>query len=214
MDSTRSYVKQVYISRNILIEYLKNMGYDCKAYENFSIEDVESMKKYNQLDFKVNNVSTNENCYILYKLDESFKQNVVKRNNIEQHIHEVYEEKILIENKDTLVIVTTEYTNESIHKVLKNIWENQKKFIVILTLANLQINLLKHTFVPKHTKMTDEEKSELYKKYNISNDLQLPQISRFDAAAKSIFLRPGQVCKITRYDKISLMNDYYRICIS
>ena len=190
MDSTRSYVKQVYISRNILIDYLKNMGYDCGGYENFSIEDIEAMKKHNQLDFKVTNVSTSENCYILYKLDESFKQNVVKRNNIEQYIHEVYEEKILIENNDTLVIVTTEYTNESIHKVLKNIWENQKKFIVILTLANLQINLLKHTFVPKHTKLTDEEKVQLYKKYNISEDSQLPQISRFDAAAKSIFLRP------------------------
>jgi DNA-directed RNA polymerase subunit H (RpoH/RPB5) len=214
MDSTRSYVKQVYISRNILIDYLKNMGYDCGGFENFSIEDIESMKKYNQLDFKVSNVNTSENCYILYKLDESFKQNVVKRNNIEQYIHEIYEEKILIENNDTLVIVTTEYTNESIHKVLKNIWENQKKFIVILTLANLQINLLKHTFVPKHTKLVDEEKVALYKKYNISDDSQLPQISRFDPVAKSIFLRPGQVCKITRYDKISLMNDYYRICIS
>ena len=37
MDSTRSYVKQVYISRNILIDYLKNMGYDCGGHVNFGI---------------------------------------------------------------------------------------------------------------------------------------------------------------------------------
>jgi len=214
MDSTRSYVKQIYISRQNLIGYLSKIGFDCASFEQFSIEDIELMKKYNQLNFKVTNAETTESCYVLYKLDDSFKQNVVKRNNIEQCIHEIYDESVNIENNDTLIIVTTDYTQESIHKVLKNIWENQKKFIVILTLANLQINLLKHTFVPKHTKLTDEEKVELYKKYNINDDSQLPQISRFDAAAKSIFLRPGQVCKITRYDKISLMNDYYRICIS
>jgi len=50
-------------------------------------------------------------------------------------------------------------------------------------------------------------------KYNIENDKQLPQISRFDPVAKAILLRPGEVCKIIRYDKISLQNDYYRICV-
>jgi DNA-directed RNA polymerase subunit H (RpoH/RPB5) len=94
------------------------------------------------------------------------------------------------------------------------IWENQKKFVVILTLANLQINLLTHTFVPTHIKLTPTEKNELYKKYNIQNDAQIPEISRFDPVAKSILLRPGEVCKILRYDKISLQNEYYRICIS
>ena len=212
MDSNQSYVKQIYTSRMNLIEYLKNMGFECADFENFSIEEIEVMKKYQQLDFKVSN--KDESCYVMYKLDTSLKQNMVKKNNIEGFINEVFEETIPIEKKDTLVIVTTEYAQDSIHKVIKNMWENQVKFVVILTLANLQMNILKHTFVPKHIKLTPEEKVEFYKKFNIQSDTQLPEISRFDPVAKIIFLRPGDVCKITRFDKISLTNDFYRICVS
>ena len=61
--------------------------------------------------------------------------------------------------------------------------------------------------------LNEMEKNELYLKYNIENDKQLPQISRFDPVSKAILLRPGEVCKIIRHDKISLQNDYYRICV-
>ena len=58
------------------------------------------------------------------------------------------------------------------------------------------------------------QKDELFKQYNLSNDSQLPEISRFDPVSKVIFLRPGEVCEIIRYDKISLTNKYYRVCVS
>lgn len=214
MDSNQSYVKQIYTSRMNLIEYLKNMGFECGEFEHFSIEEIEVMKKYQQLDFKVVNPETTESCLVNYKIDTSLKQNMVKKNNIEGFINEIFEDTIPIEKKDTLVIVTTEYAQESIHKVIKNMWENQNKFVVILTLANLQMNILKHTFVPKHIKLTPEEKIEFYKNFNIQSDSQLPEISRFDPVAKIIFLRPGDICKITRFDKISLTNEFYRICVS
>ena len=212
MDSNQSYVKQIYTSRMNLIEYLKNMGFECADYEHFSIEEIEVMKKYQQLDFKV--VNNTESCYVMYKLDTSLKQNMVKKNNIEGFINDIFEETIPIEKTDTLVIVTTEYAQDSIHKVIKNMWENQGKFVVMLTLANLQMNILNHSFVPKHIKLKPEEKVEFYKNFNIQSDTQLPEISRFDPVAKIIFLRPGDVCKITRFDKISLTNEFYRICVS
>ena len=59
----------------------------------------------------------------------------------------------------------------------------------------------------------DEEKEEFYKKFNV-NETQIPEISRFDPVARALCLRPKQICKITRYDKISYKNDYYRICVS
>ena len=214
MDLNGSFIKQLYVSRSNLMFYLKNAGFECKKYENSSLEDIENMKNYNQLDFKVTNENTGESCYVLYKLDESFKQNLVKRNNIEQFIYDVYDTLKLIENTDTLVIVTTEYTKESVNKVLKNLWEKEKKFVTLFTLSNLQTNILLHSFVPKHTRLNSEEKNAIMAKYNCSNDNQLPQISRFDPVSKVIFLRPGELCEIIRYDKISLMNKYYRICIS
>lgn len=213
MDSKQSYIKQVYNSRLNMIEYLKDMSFDCADYENFSIEEIEVMKNHNQLDFKVMTES-GAACYVMYKLDSSLKQNMVKKNNIENFINEIFEDNIPIEKNDTLVIITTEYSQDSIHKIIKNIWENEQKYVVILTLANLQYNILKHTFVPKHIKLNEEEKAEFYKKFNVENDSQLPEISRFDAVAKIIFLRPGDVCKIIRYDKISYTNEYYRLCVS
>jgi DNA-directed RNA polymerase subunit H (RpoH/RPB5) len=86
-------------------------------------------------------------------------------------------------------------------------------YVVIFDLKQLQINILKHNYVPKHVKLTDKEKEELYAKINIANDKQLPEISRFDPVAKIIFLRPDNVCKITRFDKISYTNEYFRICV-
>jgi DNA-directed RNA polymerase subunit H (RpoH/RPB5) len=196
-----------------MLEYLKNMNFDCSDYDNFSIEEVEVMKNQNQLDFKVTK-ETGDACYVMYKLDSSLKQNMVKKNNIETFINEIFEDNIPIEKNDTLVIITTEYSQDSIHKIIKNIWENEQKYVVIMTLANLQYNILKHTFVPKHIKLSEEEKVDFYKKFNVQNDSQLPEISRFDAVAKIIFLRPGDVCKIIRYDKISYTNEYYRLCVS
>ena len=213
MDSKQSYIKQIYNSRLNMIEYLKDMGFDCSDFENFSIEEIEVMKNHNQLNFKVEN-EKDEACYVMYKLDTNLKQNMVKKNNVETFINEIFEENVNIGKNDTLVIITTEYSQDSIHKIIKNIWENESKYVVIMTLANLQFNILKHTFVPKHTKLNEEEKAEFYKKYNIQNDLQIPEISRFDPVAKIIFLRPGDVCKIIRYDKISYMNEFYRICVS
>jgi len=213
MDSKQSYIKQIYNSRLNMIEYLKDMNYDCSDYEDFSIEEVEVMKNHNQLNFKVEK-GDKESCYVMYKLELNLKQNLVKKNNIETFINEIFEENINIKENDTLVIITTEYAQDSVHKVIKNIWENEKKYVVIMTLANLQFNILKHTFVPKHTKLNEEEKAEFYKKYNILSDSQIPEISRFDPVAKIIFLRPGDVCKIIRYDKISYTNEFYRICVS
>ena len=96
MDINGSFIKQLYVSRNNLLFYLKNAGFDCSTFENSSIEDVENMKRYEQLDFKVSNLENGEACYVLYKLDEGFKQNLIKRNNIEQYIQEVYEDLKLI----------------------------------------------------------------------------------------------------------------------
>ena len=58
-----------------------------------------------------------------------------------------------------------------------------------------------------------EETLEFYTKFNV-NETQIPEISRFDPVARALCLRPKQICKITRFDKISYKNDYYRICVS
>ena len=50
------------------------------------------------------------------------------------------------------------------------------------------------------------------KRYNIVNDTELPEISRYDPVAQAIGMRPGQICKIIRPSKTAITTDYYRIC--
>ena len=58
------------------------------------------------------------------------------------------------------------------------------------------------------------QKEELAKEYNIVNESQWPEISRFDPAALAIGLRPGQVAEIIRKSPTALETKYYRLCVS
>ena len=216
MESKSSYLNQLYKSRNNLIFYLKNMGFNCEEVEDFSMEEVDAMQKYEQLNFKVSN-PLNEQCFVKYMTEDTTTKktssNLIKKINISGIVSEVFLDEESIKKTDTLVIITNEYSQESIHKSLKNIWEMEGYYVVIFDLKQLQLNILKHNYVPKHVKLSDKEKVELYEKINIQSDSQLPEISRFDPVAKIIFLRPDNVCKITRFDKISYTNEYFRICV-
>lgn len=213
MDSNNSYIKQLYTARNNIIYYLKDSGYDCSQYENFCIEEINIMKNTNELSFMVEN-TLNEKCYIKYVIDESFKHTILKKSNFPKIVDDLFKsDPPILEKKDTLLIITTDYSEEGIHTMIKNFWENEKYYIVVFNLGHLQINILQHSFVSKHIRLNVEEKMEFYKKFNVK-DSQIPEISMFDAVARAICLRPGEVCKIIRYDKISFKNEFYRICVS
>ena len=55
MDSTNSYIKQLYNGRKTVISYLKNNDYDCSDYETFCFEDINIMKDTDNLSFTVEN---------------------------------------------------------------------------------------------------------------------------------------------------------------
>uniref|UniRef100_A0A6C0EV16 RNA polymerase subunit H/Rpb5 C-terminal domain-containing protein n=1 Tax=viral metagenome TaxID=1070528 RepID=A0A6C0EV16_9ZZZZ len=214
MDSNNSYIKQLYTARNNIISYLKNNGYDCEEFDHFCIEEINIMKNTDELSFMVSN-TLGEKCYIKYVIDESYKHNVLKKTNFPGIIYDIFvdPDKKVLGKKDTLLIITTNYSEDSMHQIIKSAWEIDNHFIVLFTLAHLQINILNHSYVPKHIKLTDDEKMEFLKTYNV-NETQIPEISRFDPVARAICLKPNDVCKIIRYDKISFNNDYYRICVS
>jgi DNA-directed RNA polymerase subunit H (RpoH/RPB5) len=215
MESKSIYLSKLYKSRNNIIYYLKEMGYDCASHEHFSMEELDVLQKNEGLDFMV--VKGEEKCYVKYMTEDANTKNPansVKKLNISNIIDDMFMQEGILTEKDTLVLITNEYSVDSIHKALKNIWELKHLYVVLFDLKQLQLNVLKHKLVPKHTKLNPSEKVELYRNLNIEEDAQLPEISRFDPVAKTLFLRPGEVCRITRFDKISYTNDYYRVCIS
>ena len=66
--------------------------------------------------------------------------------------------------------------------------------------------------VPSHRILSESEKEEVKKIYNIKEDSQFPEISRFDPVALAIGLRPNKVCEILRPSPTTIETKYYRLC--
>lgn len=76
-----------------------------------------------------------------------------------------------------------------------------------------EVDINKHSFVPKHVKLEEKEKEELLKKYNVSAK-QLPRISKKDAAIKDLQLKAGDVIKIMRKSPTAGETVFYRVVIN
>jgi len=92
------------------------------------------------------------------------------------------------------------------------VYTNDKKFINIYNLNDYLFNVLKHTDVPDHTVLSEEDKDKIKKKYYITDDKQFPEISRFDPVAQAIGMRPKQVVEIIRPSPTAITAKYYRLC--
>ena len=89
----------------------------------------------------------------------------------------------------------------------------QLPYIIITNLWALQFRILEHNYVPKHIILTDAEVIKFKNGFNITNNSQIPEISRFDPVAQSIFMKPDQICKIMRNEKATMDETFYRVCI-
>jgi len=207
-------ITSIYKSRQILLELLEKQGYNVNDYANFSINEVNNMSTNKQLDMLVEKPEGEKvtKMYVQYYLGK-----VLKEQNIQGIIEDLFsleeEEQVLTKN-DILCIVIKDDINETLINLLKHIWEQDGIFIIIQSLKRLQFNILNHTLVPPHRIMTLAEIETIKKKYNITDNSLFPEISRFDPVAKSIFIRPGEVCEITRPSKSAIESFYYRVCIS
>ena len=207
-------ISTVYNSRKNVLELMEKQGYNIEDYSNFSINEVNSMKSNNQLDMlleKKEEDSTTKRknkIYIRYYLGKS-----IRPSNLQEMIDDLFNLEEILKKEDTLFIIIKDEINETLTNELKHIWERDGIFIVIESIKRLQFNILNHTLVPKHVVIPDSEVIEIMKKYNITDKIQFPDISRFDPVARAIGLRPGKVCKITRYSKTAIETFYYRICV-
>jgi DNA-directed RNA polymerase I, II, and III subunit RPABC1 len=213
MTSQLSSISDLYISRKNLLKYLKNEGYNTEIHEKTTMTEIQAMKPTNandtttSLDFEVIHEDNEQKCNVFYYL----KQNQSIKTTLENKVMSYYEE----ENKEkcNFIFIIQGTINETLQKTIKQLWKKFNEYVVVYEIKHLLFNILEHSYVPKHEKLTLQEKQELYKEKNIKDDSQMPEISVLDPMAKVMLLRPGQVCKITRYNKISFEDIYYRLCV-
>jgi len=225
-QNTSSLISMIYKSRTVLLDLMKRQQYNVSEYEGFSVNEINTMKTNNQLDMilEKNNLQTNDKqitgemyeddntsrnkIYIKYYLSKSLRPN-----NLQEMIDDLFIVEEVLTKGDTLLVVVKDEVNETLINNVKHIWESEKIFIILQPLQRLQFNILEHVYVPSHQVLSEEEKIDIKNKYNIMNDYEFPELSRFDPVAQAVGIRPGQVCKIIRASKTAIEAPYYRICI-
>ena len=207
-------ISSIYKARKTILELMDKQGYNISDYNNFSVNEVNSMKQNNQMDMLLEKkeastlVKRKPKIYIRFYLTK-----MIRPANIQEMIDDLFNLEEILTKEDTLFIIVKDEMNETIINELKHIWEQDGIFIVIENIKRLQYNILNHTLVPEHTIINNDEVAEIMQKYNIKKKMDFPDISRFDPVARVIGMRPGDVCKIIRPSKTSITTDYYRICI-
>lgn len=204
MTSSES-ILNIYKSRNTLIEILQQREFNVDDYNEFSINEINVMFNNNQLDLLLEN--SNNKIFVKYYLGKSLRPN-----NILEIAEDLFNLEEILNKTDELLIIVKDDINDSIKNTLIQLWEQQNIFISIISLKRLQYNILNHVLVPEHIIMSNEEKNDIKKRYNIVDDSKFPQISRFDPVATVIGLRPEQLCKIIRSSKTAITSEYFRLC--
>lgn len=214
MSQSASYsplVSKIYNSRLVLLQILKEKrGFDVEDYEGFSVTEIYTQMKNEQLDMLVTNNETNKKIFIKYHLGPKLKSNGTQ---IYEYVEDLFDIEEILDKDDELIIITKDKVNDGLKQILTQLFINDNRFVNIYNIDNYLFNILNHTLVPDHKVLTDEQKDIIKKKYYVTDDKQFPEISRFDPVAQAIGLRPNQLVEINRSSPTAITAKYYRLCI-
>ena len=214
MQNSSNIISSIYKARQTIIALMRKLDYNVTDYEHFSVNEVNTMFQNKQMDMLLEKskedprTGRKNKVYILFYLAKA-----IRPANIQEMIDDLFNLEETLTKEDTLLIITKDEMNDTLVATLKHVWETDKIFIVVQNIKRLQFNIHEHTLVPPHRVISDDERDVIKTKYNITDDTQFPDISRFDPVAQAICLRPGQICEITRPSKTAIQSIYYRLCI-
>ena len=203
-------ISKLYKSRKNLLTQLETIGFNVDDYSNSSINEINVLYQQNKQDMLLKS-RNGSSLYINYSVDKALRP---------QNVHDLVEDLYHLESvlkantNDYLIIVAKDGANDTLTNLLIQLYANEKILVSIVSLAELQFNIMEHNLVPKHTKLTTDETVQVKKDYNISANSQFPKISRFELISRIIGMKPDDVCKIIRPSPTSITSIMYRICIN
>jgi DNA-directed RNA polymerase subunit H (RpoH/RPB5) len=200
---------ETYNSRKTIIDLLEAQKYDVSQYKDFGINEVNTLFQTTQMDMLMRKTTEDKKVYVKYHLAKSLRPV-----NLYDYIEDLFTLEEVLTKKDDLIVIMKDEPNDTIRKTLTNIWEQDGIFVIVINIKRLQYNIMNHQLVPPHIVLSAEEAMEVKRKYNILDNSQLPDISRFSPVSQVIGIRPGDICKITRPSKTSIRADFYRVCFN
>ena len=201
-----SFIHSLYKSRGVLLDILKRRGYNVEEYENISFSEISKMEKNKQLDMVVE-TDTNKKIYVKYHLSTK-----IRPNQVYEITDDLFNLEEVLDLEDELIIITKDKPNDTLIKLMRSLYVTDNIFFNIFCINELLYNVLDHQMVPPHRIISEDEKKELFKNYNITDESQLPDINRFDPVARVLGCRPGNIVEIVRPSKTSISAKYYRLC--
>ena len=192
-----------------MIDLLEAQKYDVSQYKDFGINEVNTLFETKQMDMLLRKTSEDKKVYVKYHLAKSLRPV-----NLYEYIEDLFTLEEVLTKKDDLIVIMKDEPNDTIRKTLMNIWEQDGVFVIVINIKRLQYNIMNHQLVPPHIVLTKEEATEVKRKYNIQDDSQLPDLSRFSPVSQVIGIRPGDICKINRPSKTAIKAEFYRVCLN
>lgn len=200
---------ETYNSRKTIIDLLDAQKYDVSQYKDFGINEVNTLFQTKQMDMLLKKTTEDKKVYVKYHLAKSLRPV-----NLYEYIEDLFTLEEVLTKKDDLIVIMKDEPNDTIRKTLTNIWEQDGIFVIVINIKRLQYNIMNHQLVPPHMVLSSEEAQQVKLKYNILDDSQLPDISRFSPVSQVIGIRPGEICRIYRPSKTAIKAEFYRICLN
>mgnify|MGYP002630775041 CR=1 FL=1 len=155
-----------------LKEMLRDRGYDC-----IESEDINSIIGKNS--------STNDRLLVYFVFD--IKVSVKKM----KHIKEI------VESDSNFVCLVVVYKASITSFAKQFISTDLNLYVQSFSEKELSFNITKHKLVPKHRRLSNDEKNDILKKYRTALK-NYPLISHQDAVSRYYSFVPGELIEITR----------------
>lgn len=196
---------------NNIKEMLKERGDDIDEFDEHEV-DIDRSEFYsdkNIIEFHTS-VTT-----IIFAMTKKLRKGIIEE--IRDHNDNIMPFVEKYNNKLNIMLV---FNNDNISVPLIQLLNKYDKLlqkkggsIQYFHMKQLLYNPSKHSLVPKHTKLSQEESAEVMEKYMIKSKTQMPYISHNDVMAKRLGLKQGDIIKIDRYNENSGLSFGYRVCV-
>jgi DNA-directed RNA polymerase subunit H (RpoH/RPB5) len=194
-------VREMLIDRNILSQEEKTQLF------GYGPNEITTYAKNN-----IFNIDIGETVRIIYYLSK------FRINDFKEFINKTKGEKTF----QIYIIITMEKLTTNNLKAINDMDKAMLKEEVIESPLNMQFfelketqfNITKHTLVPKHTVIKDEDEiNEIVQRYNLKSKLHLPLILKTDPVSRYYDIKPGQLVKVVRVSPSAGEYIVYRCCV-